>query len=428
MSRVLTAGLLFAGAAMAGGPDLPLPPQDQFTGSSNAVRDDAVLAWTNPAGAAFVEGFLFSAGNRSLLASTGISMPGDSAGGFQGGTFSSDRDEFLFPSFAFVWSNAGTSWLGSFSTQPGGLPELFGEGLPLADVYEYLLTDSIPERIGGSAEIYSDFTTIALGAARRIAPDLGASLQLRYVVAHRSVALSGTFSDPSIPGGQYTNSLDADYYASGVGLTAGLDWRPLSWAGVTARLDTPVTLDYRIDVVANSWDEVTSGGQETDPDWLLIPGTLLDGARLRRDLPWTAAFGVGVEPFGWLRVTGSLDLFLLDAVDGAGDGIPDSWTGGMDAGFSLECRPFDGLSLSAGHMVSDPRGGGGHPSDLDHPLAFGYTGGSATVRLMPSLLASAGAGRLVSGREYGGLPWYGDTSYESDAWVISAGLRIRQTD
>ncbi len=416
-------------AAGGGGLDLLLPPGVSFVRcpSRNAAVLDASLVWHDPAGAAFMPpGLSFSAGNGSFFCSTGITQPPDESWGSAGGDFSSDADALVHPSLALVYTLPSLSWFASFSVQPGGLPGEFDEGLPCLELYEFLTVDSIPDIIAREAGIYSDFTSLTCGAARRVLPWLSVALSGRLVVAHRAVTLEAVYTDPWTAGGYYGKLLEVDGYANGLGLAAGIDCCPCSWAGATVRFETPVGLDYRMDVSGNSWDELSASGLEEDPDWLTMPAGFTDGARVRRDLPAVLGIGLRVAPAPWARILAGADIHFVDWSDEPGDGIPDSYRNGLDISLAAEADVLPSLTLSAGWCRSDPRGGGGHPFDLDHPLRTDFVGGGAVCRISPSFAVEAGLGRLESERENGGGPWFEDVSYEYDSWVLALGFTVDQ--
>ena len=371
-----------AGPAFAGGTvnKSNLSPEYMGSYTRNASTDHADIVAYNPAGTVKLDdGLTINLGLQYLIEKDYTNKFDGQADAYGGTDYNSDEPS-LIPGFYSVYKKG--PWAGFFGVNVpvGGGKVKYPDG----NFTTYEVGQKVRQQVNWVASSgtsitlpYDTFTHridaesfgvgYTLGAAYQINDKVSASFGLRYIDAKSEFDGGATMIstvNPLAPDQDIPIEFEAD--ATGWGGILGLDFFPSEKMTIGLRYETKTELKYKYDV--------------SQGDNILAALNIVDGEKVRDDLPATLGGGVGYQFTDKLRGEANLTIYFNSDANIGGttlrEGLEDHADAGWEFGIGATYAFTDTLKGSAGYLYTsigvDPDWSSKFLPDLDsHALGIG---------------------------------------------------------
>jgi long-chain fatty acid transport protein len=325
---VLAAALAISSlsSALAGGADNKLNWSAEYirTLNRNGATDSADIVVYNPAGTVKMKnGAYLNLGVQDVLKTYTNTVAGTD--------YESDTPSYV-PGLFGLYKQGDWAAFASLTVVGGGGKVEYDNG--------NASTIAAGTALGGvtgnmSLHAESRYLGYTFGGAYRFNDRISASAGVRYVHAKKEAQAAVT----ALAG---TALVDYEYDADGWGAVIGLDIAPTDKLNIGMRFESKTKLDFEYTVRGNVLGQAVLAGQ-TPP--------IINGSRIRRDLPGLFAIGVSHQYTPRIRIETDLTYYLNANADW--NNTEENIDNGYDVGLAVTTALSDKLNGSLGYLHTE---------------------------------------------------------------------------
>ena len=401
--------------------------------SKNGSVDGVDIISYNPAGVQQMkDGFYLQLNNQTILKDYEMEIENYPLSSHE--KFGSDAPTYIVPSFYALYKQDDWSAFGSFTIPAGGGALEYNDGVHILPKLEtgyqqYVQGQMQNPNYGNFAAIMSDgrfegstiYAGVTVGGGYSITDQFSVSLAGRYINANRTYDGDATFNVMGVNADgtphleqDVERVLDAERDADGFGFILGMNYKASEKLNFGMRVESATKLEFETEI------------NEMSPEWSALTGSapldiFKDGAKIRRDLPWVAGFGVEYKLNPELLLSTGINYYFLEDCEG----LDESYENGYELQFALDYKLLNNLHTSFGYNFVKVGGTEESYYDFEYQLDSHFFGTGCKYLLNDKMDIAFGMGKVFYLSEESERNNYQGVEYKKDIWLFSVGFEYK---